>query len=287
MMAFLVRAAALVCALSAGTALAATISCGESCPSGWQAFPESLSSDGATYWDNQSLDTLLYDSLHRPKAVGHFLTEGSATGYATAKTIAPDQLEWFGQASGAGPNNFYFDRGATPTVRFNLLLHDTGNALAFGYYDVQTGQRTVLFDTTSPVGATRDVQLPAQFGFFMTYLEGTWWEWYDTGSVYKSQSTLSDTPEGHSAEDTHQHFVAFRQADGSPDGYTYYLGVEDLYLGATPGSWASCNPEGFGDFNDFIVQLQAIHAPEPGAFGLAVLGLAGIAFGAIRRRLRP
>jgi hypothetical protein len=152
--------------------------------------------------------------------------------------------------------------GGTPfdiTLLFADSSLDTGNAAqgtVFGYY---VGNTFTPVYTVGDTFAPTDTELedPAtlgnSYGFYVTVCYG--------GGFCETYTTGNGNTGNESGAAGWNHFALFQLASGN---YAMGFTAADADVG-----------EGLGDFNDVVVELQAI--PEPGTIGTLALGLAGLA----------
>lgn len=76
----------------------------------------------------------------------------------------------------------------------------------------------------------------------------------------------------------HQHWALFQSGTNAN---IYYLALEDYAL---QGSQTRNPTEGYGDYNDIILELNTSPVPEPGTISIVGLGLVGLGF--LGRRVR-
>jgi hypothetical protein len=196
---------------------------------------------------------------------GYLLTDSG--GFAgTPSVIGTDSVtEEFTASGGADPVDFDFVSNAT-AYQISLLFADssldTGNAAqgtVFGYY--AGNQFTPLYtpvDSNSP-----SVSMP-----FDPAASGTSYGFYATVCYGASLCETYTTGEGNFGNDGGaagwNHFALFQLASGS-----YVLGFEDTN---------NFGGEGFGDFNDIVVELKVASTPEPGTTAMMGLGLMAFAY---------
>lgn len=225
----------------------------------WQPFPTTLTQgvSNTAYFDNASQDG-------NQKGVGFFVTGQS--GYPNSPGFV--NPPWLGGSGALGmPSSILFN--STGQVKITVLLHSTGNADDFGFFDAtQPGNPvTKLFDTNTAVGSSVILTLPGTYGFYLHYTDpnvGT--------DYYKSNTAASITTEAPG----HQHFVVFIP--------TLSATPQDFVVGTEDG-WGTVHPaaaidEKVGDYNDFVIRISAV--PEPATFGFIAFGLGSMAF--FRRR---
>ncbi len=224
---------------------------------------------GMPFWNNPSDDTGAGGS--HLMNIGYVLTDtGGLAGTPSVlgeETVAED----FTTADGGDPERFSFlsdETGYNISLLFADSSLDTGSAATgtvFGYY---VGSAfTPLWDV-SPTGSPTGTEpfdpttLGNDYGFYATvcYSPGDC-ETYTTG-----EGNSGDSNGGRAWN----HFALFELDDGN-----YVIGFtgQNGFYG-----------EGLGDFNDVVIELQAV--PEPGTIAIAASGLAGMYFVRSRRRLR-
>jgi hypothetical protein len=228
---------------------------------------------GSPFWNNPS-DDIGAGGSHMMN-IGYVLNDdGGLEG--TPSVLGSDSVtEDLVAASGADPTAFDFISNATAdylSLLFAQSSLDTGNAVqgtVFGYYvgSTYTPMYTPV-DTSSPTGMTTiDPATPGNsYGFYATVCYGPGMcETYTTGN-----GNFGNVPGAASWN----HFALFLLASGN---YALGFTAADAMVG-----------ESLGDYNDVVIELQAI--PEPRSIGMMVLGLLGLIavryradFGLLRR----
>ncbi|HTB14350.1 MAG TPA: hypothetical protein VK752_22425 [Bryobacteraceae bacterium] len=214
---------------------------------------------GTPFWNNPSDDTGAGGS--HMMNIGYVLNDdGGLEG--TLPVLGSDTVsEDLVAAGGADPTAFDFISNATAdylSLLFAQSSLDTGNPVqgtVFGYYVGST--YTPLYtpvDTTSPTGMmTIDPATPGNsYGFYATVCYGPGvCETYTTGN-----GNFGNAP----GAPSWNHFALFLLASGN---YAMGFTAADAMVG-----------ESLGDYNDIVIELQAI--PEPQTIGMTVLGLLGL-----------
>lgn len=244
-------------------------------PSGFGASTSSLvnfaalpGAEGTPFWNNPSYDKGVGGS--NMMNVGYLLTDSG--GFAgTPSVLGTDSVSQdFTADGGPMPPDFAFMSSATA---YNIALLfadsslDTGNATygtTFGYYvgDTFTPLYTPL-NTSSPTGVTPFDPTGAgdSYGFYATVCYG--------GNDCETYTTGDGNSGNARGAAGWSHFALFELASGG-----YAIAFEDanrLY------------DEGFGDFNDVVVELQVKNAspvPEPATIPIMGMGLGGLAMAA-------
>jgi hypothetical protein len=224
---------------------------------------------GSPFWNDPSDDTGVGGS--HMMNIGDVLTDSGGLA-GTDDVLGSDFVtEQFTAPNGADPTAFNFMSSGTPfdlTLLFAESSLNTGNpaqGTVFGYYvgNVFT-QIYNVGNTTSPVDTTMldPTTSGSSYGFYATVCYGAGFcETYTTGNGNSGN-------QGGAAG--WNHFALFQLASGNfAMGFTAADGLagEDL-----------------GDFNDVVVELQAI--PEPGTLGIMAIGLAGLGL-SLARLKRP
>jgi hypothetical protein len=223
---------------------------------------------GTPFWDNHSGDFGGTNTAN----IGYFL---GATGNFNGGTNY--QANGYLSGAGSGGTNDAVPAfnlvHTTNSLFISLLGAYTGNTTnMFGIYNASltgaaaTSSEIALFGSTAATGTTAN-QSAVSFsnvGFYMTNsTNGV--TWFSNSAM--NTAAASGDPTGH------QHFALFTT---STDPNIFFLGVTD---------WAFGNGgEGNGDYNDFLVKINASAVPEPATFALMGAGLLGLGF--VRFRVR-
>src|ERR1700733_10924725 len=194
---------------------------------------------GSPFWNDPSDDTGVGGS--HMMNVGDVLTDSgglAGTNDVWGSDFVPDQ---FTASGGADPTAFNFLSSGTPfdlTLLFAESSLNTGNAAqgtVFGYYVGSTFTQIYnVGNTTSPMGTT----------MLDPTTSGNSYGFYATGGYGAGLN----------------HFALFQLASGNfAMGFT----AADALAG-----------EDLGDFNDVVVEIEAL--PEPGTIGIMAIGLAAL-----------
>ena len=266
---------AILLALAPGIASADSIILGGE---SWATMPTSLSSSLGTnqpYWDNISGDG--------PNMNGGFVLTGTC-GVSGDCNTNYGPLQYLSQNNGSGQPDAPTDitlahTGTAPVV--TLLGNFTGDTtITFGFYDLALNPIPTLFPLFGPGSFKSDIGNSVsltmanndQYGFYITRAcYGAIAGCTNGYTTWYSNSSLDSTDAGH------QHFAIF---DSSTAGI-YYVAVEDWGLAAGLGL------EGYGDFNDVMIELNTdppSSVPEPATFGLIGAALAALGLRARNRR---
>ena len=231
----------------------------------WIGIPTPPATEGTPFWNDPSQDTGTGGS--HMMNIGYLLTDtGGFAGTPFGHRVRHRRRRLHHQHS-TDPSSFGFVSASTA---YNIALLfadsslDTGNAAqgtTFGYYvgSVFTPIYTPT-ETNSPMDIIPFDPTTAgnSYGFYATVCYGVGvCETYTTGEGNSGNS-------GGAAD--WNHFTVFELASGN-----YVIGFEDTnFFGG----------EGYGDFNDVVVELEAVSdpmpAPEPGSIAMLGLGLVGL-----------
>jgi hypothetical protein len=215
---------------------------------GWQAWTSSdLNENGTPYWDNTSFDG--------PKMnVGYCLTGTGNCGMSGAPGILP----YWGSSTGAADPSIFFTSPGTSSATLQIEIAGYSGENTFGFFEIgpksSVASMTEIFDGPASAGATTLFAPTGDYGFYL-------WSPDNGGTTFY---TLSDDNTG---DIGNQHFAIFSDGTGG-----YWLGMEDL----------SFSDPSDKDYNDMIVHIAPVSAPEPGTLGLLGMGL--IALGGMARR---
>jgi hypothetical protein len=211
--------------------------------SGW-----SNGESGSTFFNNTSWDG-------SKKNVGYCLTGG---GNCTLSST-PGALAYFGVGNQAASNISFINNGnpvSTATLQIEIAGYAGTNV--FGWYDLTTGNRTVIFNGPDSAGKVISFTPTVHYGF---YIQAN-----GNGAIYYTESNRNSSDVGF------QHFAAFL---GTPAD-TYWLGIEDLAVGP--------NGTGDRDYNDMVVKVTSTAAPVPEPASLALFGSGLISAAAFGRK---
>ena len=214
---------------------------------------------GSPFWNDPSDDTGVGGS--HMMNVGDVLTDSgglAGTNDVLGSDFVTDQ---FTASGGADPTAFNFLSSGTPfdlTLLFAESSLNTGNAAqgtVFGYYVGSTFTQIYnVGNTTSPMGTTMldPTTSGNSYGFYATVCYGAGFcETYTTGNGNSGNQ---------SGAAGWNHFALFQLASGNfAMGFT----AADALAG-----------EDLGDFNDVVVEIEAL--PEPGTIGIMAIGLAAL-----------
>ena len=222
--------------------------------------------NGTFYWDQASYDAT---SAASKCNVGYILN-GTSSGCAPSNLSNPPfpgtNLSFLAANAGGTTDVTNFTFSNTSQVASTFRASITGfNGFAapgdeFGWYDTVTGVTTPIFNSGVPITVTA-----------LTFTPSASWGVYiknGAGVTFKSG-------------DNGQQFAVFSQSPPTPSAppsnlSNYWIGMEDL----KNTSFKYGNLGGDYDYNDMVVQLQAV--PEPGYIMLLVAGFGALAL--VRRR---
>lgn len=170
----------------------------------------------------------------------------------------------WGNGDGSADLNYVF--GAEPggaLYDFTMLgeFTDDWNVNEIGWYEVGNPlNRHTIFGAGAAVGATAQVWIPKNFGFYYLNTSGN-------GETFFTQSIFN-------SEGKKQQFASFQLGDDT------IVGVEDIFSNSMTRTWQPGTSD--YDFNDVMFGFRAAQVPEPGTLLLVGMGIAG--FAATRRR---
>lgn len=232
------------------------------------------------YWDGNSWDS---DSMQdgvgvNPCNVGSLAggtgcgLNASAAGVAeragltgTNFTLAESELGFaaWGNADGTADLNYGFDATGGGLYDFRMLgeFTDDWDVNEIGWYELGSPEtRHTIFGANAAVGATTQVFIPTNFGFYYLNTSGN-------GEIFYTQSQFN-------TDGNKQQFASLQLRD-----YTI-MGVEDIFSNTLTPSWQRGSAD--YDYNDVMFGYRAASVPEPGTLLLLGMGLAGLV--AQRRR---
>ena len=200
-----------------------------------------VNNNGTPYWDHASSDGTY-------KNIGYWLTGTKAfLSDPNSPHLNPPPQYW-GYSTGAADTNFFVSSTTASEVILKLEIAGYANSNKFGYYHVSDGIRHELFTGAEGAGAvdyiTVNISEGDDIGFYLQVVQ--------TGNIYYTESSRNTSAR------SMQHFALFGMSDGS-----YYVASEDLSLGDA-------------DYNDLVVKVKPMVAPEAGAGLMLVVGLTGL-----------
>lgn len=257
--------------------------------------------DGTPFFNNTSGDTVNGSSAAN---AGNFLsaTGGFASAVSNCSTCGVNYMASGGQMYTQSSNSPDFASAfsfisETSSLSITLLYANSAmnNNAEFGLYDA-SGQANALsnHEIVQPAGVTNlNNDIGATYGVTNNYA---------TYGIYASTCTVAatngacpiadlvtfysnvamngvngDTP---AADVDHMHWALFQSGTNAS---IYYLALEDFAIQS-----GTRNPvEGYGDYNDIILELNTTpgQTPEPATFSIVALSLAGLGWLRGRRKL--
>jgi hypothetical protein len=174
----------------------------------------------------------------------------------------------WGNTDGTADMNYGFDAQGGGVYEFAMLgeFTDDWDVNEIGWYELGNPQnRHTIFGANAAVGATAQVAIPTNFGFYYLNTSGN-------GEVFYTQSAFN------AQGANKQQFATFQQGE-----YTI-LGVEDIFSNVLTTTWQPGTAD--YDYNDVMFGFRAASVPEPGTLLLLGMGLAGAAFQRRRKSVR-
>jgi hypothetical protein len=224
-----------------------------------------LNQNGSPYWDNPSMDG-------DQRNVGYFLTDAPSAPLSGAPGALPfwgNAYNSVGDNGGTADLSFFFQRSApTSSALLKLEVAGQSNVNEFGWYDITNPSALHPLFLGPDSAPANDIFSPSlQYGFYLK--SGS------TGTFY-TQSSLNT-----SGDTSHQHFAVFQES-AVTGAEIYWIGIEDLTVGALNGNEGSV-----GDYNDMLIRLSPLSStnevPEPST-ALLVLSSALLLAGLRLRR---
>ncbi len=173
----------------------------------------------------------------------------------------------WGNGDGSADLSYGFDGTGGGVYDFRMLgeFTDDWNVNEIGWYELgNTQNRHTIFGADAMAGATAQVYIPTNFGFYYLNTSGN-------GEVFYTQSQFN-------TQGNKQQFAAFQRGK-----YTL-LGVEDIFSNVLTPSWTSTSAD--YDYNDVMFGFRSASVPEPGTLLLVGMGLAGAALQRRRKSAR-
>ena len=200
-----------------------------------------VNNNGTPYWDHASSDGTY-------RNIGYWLTgTGAFVSDSNSPHLSPPPQYW-GYSTGAADLNYFVSSTTASKVTLKLEIAGYANSNKFGYYHVSDGVRHELFTGSEGAGAvdyvTFNISDGDDIGFYIQVVQ--------TGNIYYTQSSRN------TSATNMQHFALFGMGNGS-----YYVAAEDLSLGDA-------------DYNDFVVKVKPMLAPEAGPGLMLILGLTAL-----------
>ena len=202
-----------------------------------------------------------------PAAVGAATLSGQTIGASFTLGESGTGFAAWGNGDGAADMSYGFDGTGGGLYDFRMLgeFTDDWNINEIGWYELGSPQnRHTIFGASAAVGATAQVFIPTNFGFYYLNTSGN-------GEVFYTQSQFNTVG-------NKQQFAAFQRGE-----YTL-LGVEDIFSNVLTPTWQPGAAD--YDYNDVMFGFRAASVPEPGTLLLVGMGLAGIALQRRRKAVR-
>jgi hypothetical protein len=195
-------------------------------------------------------------------AVGAATQSGQVIGANFTLGESGTGFDAWGNGNGSADLNYGFDATGGGLYDFRMLgeFTDDWNINEIGWYELgNTQNRHTIFGASAAVGATAQVFIPTNFGFYYLNTSGN-------GEIFYTQSQFNTVG-------NKQQFAALQRGE-----YTL-LGVEDIFSNVLTPTWQPGTAD--YDYNDVMFGFRAAAVPEPTTLLLFGMGLAGVA---IQRR---